>query len=1715
MTANATSPAASGPAGSHFEGQIGAHYLLSMLTGTEPRGLPGTTIDRVEFQRAAEGRPLDDVIVYAHDEQGDPAVLEIQVKRSITFAPADSIFRSVVDQIVEASQRPEFWSSRYELAIAIARTSHKIDGAYQDVVKWARDLGSAETFIARIERPGSANDDMRSFVRTFRSHLRDAGACDDDETVWRFLRKFQILVFDFTARGSASEALAKERAARALHPDEATRAGSLWASLVELALKVASSGGDRTRDRLIEDLRPHAYRLAGDRRFSTARAAIAEASRAALADIGDRVSGVMITRPECVAAVHAALDEGHYVEIRGDAGVGKSGVLKHFAEQLAAGSQVVVLSPGRTIPGGWATMRAVLGFDGTAREFLSDLASDGGAVLFIDGLDFFGNKERRTVVDLVREAANVPGFAVITTARRNFGVEDPNWLPAEALGRLRSAPPVVIDELSAAEIGVLRDAAPRLAALLADGHPARDITRNLFRLARLAGRPADEPVPRTEIDMAEQWWRCADGAHDGDHRERARLLKALAEQALLRAEPLDVSDRPARAINALVTSETLRDLGGDRVAFRHDVLREWAIANLLFSEPAAVDHLPFDRPASAALARGVELTARMALERASDGTRWQSLVETLSRQNTHGSWRRAALLALVRSEVGSELLKRASSLLFANRGSLLRELIRTVMAVDVEPASKIFTAVGVDAAAVPPSLHVPSGPSWHRLIGWLLNQEEHLPAAAIPDVVDLYSAWPFGMLGLDPLTPVLLRQLYHWLTKIETARDSDNYRDRYEPFGGELDHDRVRLLESDLRTSFLLFCHRTPSLAAEYLRLLGQRRHDQDAIRSVLKFRGSLAQAAPAELAELTAAVLTQKKQPGGRHTRRDLEEPFDFLDHEFFPASPAQGPFLELLTHAPEHGLLLVRQLVDHAISFYSSDLPYGSDAISIPFSDGERAFPWEHSYTWSREEAGHCSVTSALMALEAWAHSRIEAGESFDKVLADVLGPPGTPMAYVLVAVDLLLSHWPKSREMAVPFLACPELLCIDRERQVLENIAYPDFFGLKALEKEPAGAANLDSLKKRSSRRSSLEQLIGQYADFGPAELRETLVDLLRRSAARLGPPDEQSHLGDPAFMVVHALNLTDPNNWQEVSVELTDGTQTTAHQYVPPQAESRHLEALQEASQDRFADSNMQAALGLALDDPSRSSPELAAAGAAWGQRVTARPTDGGTDEDRMREQAVVAAAMIAMRDGDAELRARQEAWARSIFAQALQTKDDPVHRIRSGLKFNPIAIAFVGMIHLLKDRAAPPDVRALLEVAARDNPAMAHGFGAAAPALAAIDERLPPAMLRCAFAARILPSRDWDLSEEQIAARSDCHRQRVGAVVDTELSWLNGERLEPDWPKFPIEPAHPRRRGIRLPGGPIREQSPARQRPRTEERVDHQGAALWLKNAASLVDFAKRPWLHDVVRVYACWTAATNGAGLDDDEEISSPPSEWNDAYFDLLAYCLPALASPEVDELALVPIMSMPDEPFFDVVTRFLRSVDAVYFGEHGLQTPEAVRIRSTLAQRLMASSGWRRLANSRSTSIEMHIGPVIATFFLNDYSYFQPSRCYLLPKGVDRLDPLIPVLEKLVESGPSLFVALVSLNLLEVSPKPTHLPFIVSAAKAWLAGYRDDSPFWVDHGIGPRVCALIDAVWRQEPALLNLDQTLRRDVDRLLADLIRLGVPEASRLEDALAGHA
>src|SRR6202012_462403 len=158
-----------------------------------------------------------------------------------------------------------------------------------------------------------------------------------------------------------------------------------------------------------------------------------------------------------------------------------------------------------------------LGCNVSARDFLSDLASDGGAALFIDGVDFFEDDDKKTTVrDLVRAAASIPNIAVVITARSDFRKDEPSWLPEEALDALGRAPVVLIDALNADEIHQLSEADSGLASILSDKHPAREITRNLFRLARLAsGQTGDAQVPKSEALMAQQWWTAGDGGETG------------------------------------------------------------------------------------------------------------------------------------------------------------------------------------------------------------------------------------------------------------------------------------------------------------------------------------------------------------------------------------------------------------------------------------------------------------------------------------------------------------------------------------------------------------------------------------------------------------------------------------------------------------------------------------------------------------------------------------------------------------------------------------------------------------------------------------------------------------------------------------------------------------------------------------------------------------------------------------------------------------------------------------------------------------------------------------------------------------------------------------------------------------------------------------------------------------------------------------------------
>jgi energy-coupling factor transporter ATP-binding protein EcfA2 len=1672
---------------------VAAFYLLALLTGVEARGLPGAIINRIKFQRGDEGHPMDDLIIDAHDIDGQAMGLDLQTKRSITFAPQDAVFEKVAGQIARSILEAGLPDSR-TLGVATAQISRKIAGPYQDILTWAREIGSASVFHARLARKGAAGPDMVRFVETLRRHLAAAGANSDDESLWRLLRRLRILVFDFTTEDSANLALARQQCALALHPDDAARGPALWSALMALALETDAVGGDIDRPRLLEKLRAQGFRLAGDRRSMAPRRALAEAAKFALESIDDSVAGASLLRPERLKAVHAALDAGRYVEVRGAGGVGKSGLLKHLARSVEAESALLVLRPTRVIPRGWAALRDNLGYDGSAGDLLAELAASGGGLLLIDNVEGYAAEERATVVDLVLAAAKTPGVSVLVTARPDFGVDEPSWLPAGALQALGRAPAVVIDELSDHEVAALKAAAPALSELLADGHPARAVVRNLFRLKRLARFDPSAGI-HTELELARRWWEQADGDEPG-RRDRARLLRRLGEEALALQDRSDVTSFPSDAVDALVRSETLAEAQTDRVVFRHDVLRDWAVFNCLRDTPGHFAALPLARPAPPSLVRGFELHVRGLVSDAADGSAWRDLLERLQAENAHGSWRRTALLGVVRADDAPALFSKLLPELLARDGALLQELIRTVMAVEVQPADAFYAALGFDASMFVPGMAAPQGPAWLALTRAVAAIAERLPAAAIPSVVGLYTQWLIVTANVLKSSTVLVRQIHGWLVDLRGSNipPAATTPDRFAGLSREI---RDALGDS-LRIAFVAFASAAPDLAKAYIAELRAGRRSSDLAESAVMFCGSLPQAAPAEYADLVAHLLIEplgaERDRGGR-----TSEPFTFLDHRFLPESPSQGPFLTLLRADAGAGLALIRRLVDHEIAYDTLRGRPADNDFEIGLETGRRRVRAAWAYSYSRGQARGHAVGSALMALEAWAHDRVEAGDGLGAVIDRLIGDPDVSAPFILVAVDLILSHWSEpAAEKALDFVASPELLVLDRERQGREMFGGIDmnWFGLGSLNQEPGkGRYTAAALRERASRQTTLERTLPVY--FAHVPSRRRLADHYAAEKARLGDPPAHAAFGHPAFMAAYVANLMNPRNWVS-----HDGPQGGLI-YRAPAKETEQLERLRAGSGDD--EITLRLALTSAVDAETPADATLVDA-AAKRLAQPEKPADGAAfDDDR---QIRAQAALVIVRDANDDLWRKYEETVETALRAEIERPADRFGGDFSQLRYNPPGLAFLGLIYLLRRRPGRARTEAVLRVASTGGLATAQGFGDGASVLAQVEPRLVVSVLRCALTGSRMVVRRWGDDESQTALHRAVAADRDRAV-ERELAWLFDGADEPAWPSAAARRPRSRRRGLSA-GGADPALSEAREG--EGEHSDHffhqQAAAGWLRGALRP---SPETWVGRFVSAYASWTLTANGLGLDPFADSDPQLSEWNRQFSEAAIQALANGSEPEVTKLVLTPLARLPDRAIHELGEDLLKSLDYAVFAHHAISAEAAAPVRKTIAAAVMGTRGWRAAAGRYSTSIEHGLGPATAALFFCDYLLGQGPTAYLQEKGAARLGPFLPQIADQAAACPSYFVALAFLSLAEVSPSPQFLDPALVAGEAWMAAFPDHAVFWSDQGTGRRLCRVLESALFSDAGPTPLEDDRLARLERLLSRLVALGVKEAFALEHRL----
>ena len=1124
-----------------------------------------------------------------------------------------------------------------------------------------------------------------------------------------------------------------------------------------------------------------------------------------------------------------------------------------------------------------------------------------------------------------------------------------------------------------------------------------------------------------------------------------------------------------------------------------------------------------ERPLPTVLGRGLEIAARLALADDPTGQRWLALLAITEREGSHGSWKRPILLALPRSEDALTFFVTLTPVLLESDGRRLREVIRLMIAVESEPLAALIARMRPDISvpAGAGDLIAPKGPGWVALVVWLTMSATSLPAGLIPDVVKVFQSWLTVAHGHNhPINAEIVDILFGWLALIEARLSHRIYNDISEA-PPSLNIDRPRDVRDEIRMIVLTFANLNPAAAAQYLNGVNAQPinyHDQ---QTLLQSPGTLPEAAAGPFADFVLGTVIEKDDPDRYYSRRRDYGPFQIHEHVFLDTPPDGGPFLSVLNASHEDGLRLTRGLVEHATQwrreqYQEQRTPF--PRLTIRFPDSEKTFQGDLTiYRWARVSAPSRIATTALMALEAWGHLQIEAGRPFNDVLSDILGPNGSSVALLSVAIDLALSHWSAAADAAWPLAANPRLLEFDEDR------FRQDISGVNRLPRtrgQQIQVALRVDLDAQPSRRTRLLDMIGRYAfrdDTTTLGLLRAALEQARDELGDRAAADDDDRNDRLRTLAERALRLADAENWEAVQGTLPDGRQVEGYQFkeVPEEQQERDEQASRaNADLQRM---NIRLRIQSALIEPDKSTPALLQEALAWAkaQPLDAEPKadeDGDNYDAEWNRRAVVMTAALIARNYEAADREHTLTWARPILLTA-SAQNDREYRGNDRVEHNTTASATLGIVALFLRDQDTTTRDMILELSAYEHLAVLEALAQNLLQLGEVNDRIPRSIIRIVMVSAVHPRRVLGL--EQQKANDRLHREAIDAAIAIEQRWLNGEGAEPSWPELASWRTTPRR-GVRLGNDGHIEDDDNDDEP-LSHYVDEQAIA---KLADHLIRFTIKDvpvWVNDLAVHLMAWTDEANGPHGEDVRERDHRPDTWNIAFFNLIGVLSVALPHAQAVDLFLNRIVKFNDEAFHDVMASFLRGYDRATVATDTKDPENPGAVRALLADRIKRGWNYRRLGCEKGFTSETHAGDALNAMF------YQPSRWAnngrpTIPADWPGLLTTIATLTDLVAGAPtSGYLASLFLNLIESSHGKALIPFVARACSTWCAAYGVDRNFWAEKNVGSRVCVWLDILLAKDTGVHDVTEAVADELFKCLDILIQSGVAHARVVEEKI----
>ncbi len=1187
---HATSPELTSGAGFTYEDTVVAYYLTALLREEGAAGQDGV-VTRVAVQQSPEF-PLDDLVVqFRH--RGSDRTLSLQVRRRVVISGADRNvrFHGILGAAARTLAAPGFVrdSDAYGFIAEYAADRRLRD--LKRLIELAETSPDGAGFERHFEIPGATSQTVRQLRAKLSASIK-AGSPEEER---QFYRHFVALRLDGLS-GHGPLAVDLLNRLREL-TDVAAEGVALLDTLRTVAREGAGAAQSWTRESLIRQLRDRVA-LTVSPSYASDMSGLVDFSKAAMADISDEIAGVRVDRPRVLDDVREQLARHRLVNLSGLPGSGKSAVLKRAAKSLANGGPLLFLKHDRIENRSWGAFAAALGLEhDDPVQILAEIGISGAPTLFIDGIDRIDPEHKGVVLDLVRaiEGSEHLDHWRVLASSRDQGLEGyRTWFP-ESFHSETGIGDVAVLPFDLDEAIELARKLPALSPLLLGSGSAAEVARRPFFAAVLARSGVTrEAAPQTEIDLVAAWWR--GGGHEASPAAVVQRQRALLDVAVKGLRTLgrkvptqQLSEATLNQLPGLVADGLLQSMDdGGWYSFAHDIFFEWALFRRLVelegdwtAELVRTGEPPL-------LGRVVGLLAQKALE---VPDKWASGYRRLEAPNLRPQWRREWLTAPPLTSAFANRQAEFAGFLKEDNHRLLGKFLLWFQAHHTTPNAEVLASSDLPGEAerirFADLLGWPSDiAAWVRILGWLIPTAPSLPKRFAPAVVQVFSVWQNAFArSAYPQSAAIVDLCSRWLVELEDVLYSPREGAPHETEWSDLGSG-----SKDLATNLRLAVARSATTYPEPLRELYKR-----AVRSADMRRSSYAElmalaSTAAEVCPETLAVVTKAELmvelPGDRAERRRLErnmhyaalrrirekpenertpqerravsfplplpsedrvDPDDvgikrFVDY-YSPPSPVHNPFAVLLEKAPETGLALVRDIVNHAVQGWrQNDGLRGADAplpVTLSFPWGEQEF-WGDTrhYDWFTIQAWPEPLECALLALRHWAFKELDRGRPVDEVIRAVVerntcyGVLGLALA---VAIETL-----HASETVLPIVTCQRLWHDDLRRFVQEETKDIDLLGLGLQPRlhgdQAAAKAYLDS---RQSRKREIQQLAMRFAISG-SSLREQFAGLLARFPDDLPYTTEgqRADEGFTDFLRGHArrwAELGDVGNYSRIEVD----------------------------------------------------------------------------------------------------------------------------------------------------------------------------------------------------------------------------------------------------------------------------------------------------------------------------------------------------------------------------------------------------------------------------------------------------------------------------------------------------------------------------------------------------------------------------------------------------